>query len=201
MICERCLSGISVTLMLLLVAMPARSEEATPPMTFTYSDNWSKVSAPPPSGPYRSIHIDPRVPGQGSLPPLPGAVQPPQTWEEVQAETESSPPGAGTPAVVVQDEPLQQLRAPEVRSYGRMRPRQPAYSYPDRGGYPDHGYYPNRPQRPDYRDYRSRPPADYQDYRSRPPAGYYGAPARRQEQEVPPPPVYDAMMERYGTSR
>lgn len=38
--------------------------------TFRYSDEWALVSAPPPSGPYRLVHIDPRVPGQGIAPPL-----------------------------------------------------------------------------------------------------------------------------------
>jgi hypothetical protein len=39
-------------------------------LEFTYSDEWSVVSAPPPSGPYQAVHIDPRVPGQGITPPV-----------------------------------------------------------------------------------------------------------------------------------
>lgn len=52
-----------------LAAIPV-SGFAEQELEFTYSDEWSVVSAPPPSGPYRAVHVDPRVPGQGLIPPV-----------------------------------------------------------------------------------------------------------------------------------
>jgi len=52
-----------------LAAIPV-SGFAEQELEFTYSDEWSVVSAPPPSGPYRAVHVDPRVPGQGIIPPV-----------------------------------------------------------------------------------------------------------------------------------
>jgi len=185
MICNRCLSGVSLAFVF-MVATPAYSEEvAAPPSAFTYTDDWSLVSAPPPPGPYSAIHIDPRVPGQDSLPPLPGASQPPQAWEDVQEITESTPPAAGTPAVVTEEKPVQQLRAPQVRpqtqTQTRMRQQLPAYNYRVPG------HYPGRVNQPGYGN--------------RPPAGYYGTPYPQQTDEVPPPPVYDAQIRRPGAAR
>ncbi len=37
----------------------------------TYSDDWDLVSAPPPLGPYDAINLDPRVPGQNQVEPMP----------------------------------------------------------------------------------------------------------------------------------
>ena len=190
--CKRCLSGVSLGFVL-LAAAPANSEDVTAPSAFTYSDDWSLVSAPPPPGPYSAIHIDPRVPGQDSLPPLPGGEPLPQSWEDVQEITESMPPAAGTPAVDTREQPLQQIRAPQTRTQPqafpqpqtrpqpRMRPQQPAYNYPVPGHYPGRTNYPG--------------------YGNRPPASYYGAPHLQQSGEVPPPPVYDAMMRRSGAPR
>lgn len=180
MICKRCLSCVSLAFVLLATA-PAQSEEVTAPSAFTYTDDWSLVSAPPPPGPYSAIHIDPRVPGHDSLPPLPGGSGSPQSWEDVEEITESTPPAAGEPAVVTRDEPLQQVPAPQMRPQRRMRPQQPAYNYPAPG------------------HYRGR--TNYPGYGNRPPAGYYGSQYPQQTQEVPPPPVYDAMMRRPGAVR
>ncbi len=57
---------IGITLVLAITGV-ASADTTT---TYRYSDEWALVSAPPPSGPYRSVHIDPRVPGQGIAPPL-----------------------------------------------------------------------------------------------------------------------------------
>lgn len=177
MICKRCLSGIS-TVCLLLAVSPASSEEVAAPPEFTYTDDWSLVSAPPPPGPYSAIHIDPRVPGQDSLPPLPGG-QPPQLWEEVEEKTAATPPGAGVPDTASRDEPVQQMPGRHVRPQTRMRPQQPAYRYPVPGHYPGRSNYPA--------------------YRDMPPQGYYGSvPYPSQTEEVPPPPVYEDMMRRSG---
>lgn len=180
MICKRCLSGIS-TALVLLAASQASSEEMAAPAEFTYTDDWSLVSAPPPPGPYSAIHIDPRVPGQDSLPPLPATTQPPQAWEVIQEETTGTPPAAGVPDTVSRDEALQQLPTRRARPQPRMRPQRPAYDYPVPGHYPGRSGYPG--------------------YRSMPPAGYYGsAPYTNQTEEVPPPPVYDEMMRRPGAT-
>jgi hypothetical protein len=178
--CSRCLSGVSLALVL-LAAAPAYSEDMAAPSAFTYTDDWSLVSAPPPPGPYSAIHIDPRVPGQDLLPPLPVDNQPQQPWEEIQEITESTPPAAGTPAVVTEEKPLQQIRAPQTRPQSRMRPQQPAYNYPVPGHYPGRANYPG--------------------YRNMPPAGYYRSPYPQQAEEVPPPPVYDDLMRRSGVAR
>ena len=200
MICNRCLSGASLAFVM-LAAAPAYSEHATAPSEFTYTDDWSLVSAPPPPGPYSAIHIDPRVPGQDLLPPLPAASESTQAWEEVEEMTDSKPPAAGTPAVVTREEPVQELRAPQtrpesrpqvrsqarpqIRSQARTRPQRPSYNYQVPGNYPGRTNYPG--------------------YGNRPPAGYYRSPypqqAPQQTDEVPPPPVYDAMMRRSGAPR
>lgn len=187
----------------MLAAAPVYSEHEAAPSEFTYTDDWSLVSAPPPPGPYSAIHIDPRVPGQDLLPPLPAASEPAQAWKEIEEVTESTPPAAGTPAVETREEPVQeQLRAiqaqpqarPETRPQigsrarpqARMRPQRPAYSYQQVPG-----------------NYSGR--TNYPGYGNRPPAGYYRSPysqqAPQQTDEVPPPPVYDAMMRRSGAPR
>jgi hypothetical protein len=56
-------------LMLQLVTQPATGEEA-PAAQYKYSDEWSVISAPPPAGPYRSVNIDPRVPGESAVIPM-----------------------------------------------------------------------------------------------------------------------------------
>lgn len=56
--------------MLAVLAAIPFSGFAEQELEFTYSDEWSVVSAPPPSGPYRAVHVDPRVPGQGIIPPV-----------------------------------------------------------------------------------------------------------------------------------
>ena len=61
-------------LMLQLVTQPASGEEA-PATQYNYSDEWSVISAPPPAGPYRSVNIDPRVPGSSAVMPMP-VIQP-----------------------------------------------------------------------------------------------------------------------------
>lgn len=61
---------IATPVMLAVLAVMPVSAFAEKELEFTYSDEWSVVSAPPPSGPYRVVHIDPRVPGQGVTPPV-----------------------------------------------------------------------------------------------------------------------------------
>ena len=49
---------------------------------YTYHDDWAIVSAPPPPGPYQSVNVDPRIPGQEDVrtPFLSGFNQPPRPW-------------------------------------------------------------------------------------------------------------------------
>ncbi len=61
---------IVTPVMLAVLAVMPVSGFAEKELEFTYSDEWSVVSAPPPSGPYRVVHVDPRVPGQGITPPV-----------------------------------------------------------------------------------------------------------------------------------
>ena len=61
---------IATPVMLAVLAVMPVSGFAEKELEFTYSDEWSVVSAPPPSGPYRVVHIDPRVPGQWVTPPV-----------------------------------------------------------------------------------------------------------------------------------
>lgn len=61
-------SGFAM-LIVSLLAPPVFGEE--PALPYQYSNEWSLVSAPPPAGPYRSINIDPRVPGAGTVTELP----------------------------------------------------------------------------------------------------------------------------------
>ncbi len=42
-----------------------------PEPAYIYSDDWGLVSAPPPQGPYNAINLDPRLPGQDLVAPMP----------------------------------------------------------------------------------------------------------------------------------
>lgn len=171
------LPGVLMLLPLLQLPGVAVAQEAP----FTYSDDWSLVSAPPPPGPYQAVNIDPRVPGQDAIPPMTTDVETVQGWAEMPAEIDAAPPpAAGRPAASSAMESAVQHTAPG--SYG------PA---------PVPGAYDGRMQRPpEYRfpEPAGRPtPEQYTNYGNMPPSGYYRSPSVHMEQEVPPPPVYDAM--------
>jgi hypothetical protein len=146
---------------------------------YTYHDDWAIVSAPPPPGPYQSVNIDPRIPGQEDVTPfVSGFNEPPALGEQLPDDFMGAPPAAGTPS-----------------------PTAPA-AYPGKesdGHEPPPGYYRSR-------GYNQNRPAPVQDYRG--PYGYpqsgnyrYGyTPSpwsnqslQRPEDEVPPPPVYNRM--------
>jgi len=170
------LPGMLMLLPLLQAAAVAVAEDAP----FTYSDDWSLVSAPPPPGPYRAVNIDPRVPGQDAIPPMSTGAETFQGWEHLPPEIDANPPAAGRPALSPATQPPIQHEIP-----GNTGPA------------PVPGAYQDRMQRPP--DYRfSEPsgmtnPEQYTTYGNMPPSGYYRSPAVQMEQEVPPPPVYDAM--------
>lgn len=170
------LPGVLLLLPLLQAAPVVVAEDAP----FTYSDDWGLVSAPPPPGPYQAVNIDPRVPGQDAIPPMTTGAESPREWEQMPDEMVTNPPAAGRPALPSAAEPPIQHKVPG--SYG------PA-AVP--------GAYEGQMQRPpEYR--HSEPtgmpgPGQYSTYGNMPPSGYYRVPAVPMEQEVPPPPVYDAM--------
>jgi hypothetical protein len=175
---DRCgIAGMSVFLTLLLGAVSVTADPATGSTSFTYSEGWDIVSAPPPPGPYRAINLDPRIPGQDSIPLMP--VEEPPTG--IPAEALNNPPSAGAPALSkVPDEPAASVDAGQAvpsqqppGPYNRRMPAPPAFNYPAPARYPAQ--------------------SGYSGYRNLPPQGYYGAPVRRQPQQVPPPPVYDAL--------
>ena len=174
---RRGLTGVSFFLISLPVALPVMADAGAEPPGYTYSEDWAVVSAPPPPGPYRAINLDPRIPGQDSIPLMP--VEEPPTG--IPAEALNNPPSAGAPALSnVPDEPAASLDAGQAvpsqqppGPYNRRMPAPPAFNYPAPARYPAQ--------------------SGYSGYRNLPPQGYYGAPVRRQPRQVPPPPVYDAL--------
>jgi len=169
---KRGLVIITASLMLLLGAVPA--------MAFNYTDGWDMVSAPPPPGPYRAVNLDPRIPGQDVVPMM-SADEPPAATANVHSATAlpagalEHPPAAGAPA-------MQTAPPGPAASMGHAAPQFPG---PPRG-------YNMMPATPSFG--YPVPPRGYPGYRNMPPMGYYGAPVRRSPRQVPPPPVYDAMM-------
>jgi hypothetical protein len=169
------LPGVLMLLPLLQLPVVAVAQDAP----FTYSDDWGLVSAPPPPGPYQAVNIDPRVPGQDTIPPMSTDVETAEGWAEMPADMDAAPPAAGNPASVPAMEPPIQHRpggygpAPAPGAYdGRMQ-QPPDYQFPQPTGMPG--------------------PEPYTNYGDMPPSGYYRSPSVQMEEEVPPPPVYDAM--------
>jgi hypothetical protein len=164
-------------LVLLLPAAPVVVAEEAP---FTYSDDWSLVSAPPPPGPYQAVNIDPRVPGQDAIPPISTGAESFHGWEQLPAGIETNPPAAGRPSipptpseeVIPHSVPGEYRPAPVPGAYQERIPRPSDYRFPE----------PTGMQSPEHTTYGNMPPS-----------GYYKSPAVQMEQEVPPPPVYDAM--------
>jgi hypothetical protein len=109
-----------------------------------------------------------------------------EPFPDVNADTMANPPAAGRvemPSAAVQPpSPAAALmRPPGPGYYQPMRPAVPAYGYPGRSGYPGQGWS--------------------QGYRM-PPTGYYRAPeSRPREPEIPPPPVYEELQRRSGSSQ
>jgi hypothetical protein len=185
---DRCgLAATTVFLTLLLGVGPLMAGNSAGSAGFTYSEGWDVVSAPPPPGPYRAVNLDPRIPGQSMVPLLPVEGQPANAVSEkpvteIPAEALNNPPAAGAPARShAPAAPAARLNIeqaalppPVPGRYNRMMPAPPASNYPVPSRSPMQSGYPG--------------------YRNTPPMGYYGAPVRRPAQQVPPPPVYDAMM-------
>ena len=186
---RRRFTGIWLFLTTLPVALPVTADTVVESRGYHYSEGWALVSAPPPPGPYMAINLDPRIPGQDLLPLLP--VQGPATAvvseipaDSIPVEALENPPAAGIPAMPESGQrPAADLNAaratlppPVPGRYNRMMP---AYNYPAA---------PRYPVRTGSRNYRSTPPT-----------GYYGGAVPRAPQQVPPPPVYDAMINERGS--
>lgn len=170
------LPGVLLLLPLLQAAPVVVAEDAP----FTYSDDWGLVSAPPPPGPYQAVNIDPRVPGQDAIPPMTTGTESLQGWEQMPDEMVINPPAAGRPALPPDTEPSIQQKvqgnyapAPVPGAYEGRLQRPPDYRPPEPHGMPN--------------------PGQYSTYGNMPPSGYYRSPAVQMGQEVPPPPVYDAV--------
>mgnify|MGYP001546691943 CR=1 FL=1 len=180
---RRGLTELSILLTLLPVALPVTAENATGTSGFHYSEDWAVVSAPPPPGPYRAVNLDPRIPGQDVLPLLPlkqsAGTAVTEAPVEIPADVLEAAPAAGKPAMSETDDSpaadlgrgAAALPPPVPGRYNRMVPAQ---NYSATPRYPA--------------------PGGYSGYRNMPPPGYYGAQDWRNSQQVPPPPVYDAMM-------
>jgi len=184
---RRGVAATAVFLTLLLGVAPLMAGDSAGSEGFTYSEDWDVVSAPPPPGPYQAVNLDPRIPGHDMVPLLPiegqaASIVNELPVTEIPAEALNNPPAAGAPVRShAPDEPAARLNVeqaalppPVPGRYNRMMPAAPAFNYPYPSRYPMQSGYPG--------------------YRNTPPMGYYGTPARRPDQQVPPPPVYDAMI-------
>jgi hypothetical protein len=172
--------GLTPTLVLSADQPPAETEIQS--SYYTYHDDWAIVSAPPPPGPYQSVNIDPRIPGQEDVVPqfAGGLNASPAMNDQLPEDFMGAPPAAGIPSP----------------------PGAATYHGQDAIGYqPPPGYYSSR-------EYGARHSAPVQPYRSpyygypqpvNPRYGYQsqpwnGAPVQRTEDEVPPPSVYNRMV-------
>ena len=181
------LSGILSLLMSMTVGCAAML--ATPVVCASADrDDWRLVSAPPPPGPYRAVNLDPRVPGQEEIPGMgnrapetTGAA--PAAWRraDYQAPVNPAPmkrlPKMQPPVkrLPVMQAPMNQPLPRAPGDYQHRISRPPANAYPEVPGYPGE---------------RGR-----QDAGTMVPRGYYPSQPYPAESEVPPPPVYDAMMQ------
>lgn len=108
--------GVSICLVQLLASALTSAEGLKETKPFVYTDDWALVSAPPPPGPYNSVNIDPRVPGQDAAPPIP--VEPPSLMPmpDLPEAADTQPPAAGTQA------PESQTDIPEAAPFPGRQP-------------------------------------------------------------------------------
>jgi hypothetical protein len=147
---------------------------------YTYHDDWAIVSAPPPPGPYQSVNIDPRIPGQEDVitPFVNGFNEPPTLGEQLPDDFMGAPPAAGTPSQAAP------AAYPGQKSFGHEAP--PGY-------YRSRGYSQNRPAPvQNYRGPYGYPRSGNSRY-GYTPSPWSNPPLQRPEDEVPPPPVYNRM--------
>lgn len=131
------------------------------------TDDWSLVSAPPPPGPYRSVNLDPRVPGPEGIPMIGVAPVFSQPGESRAPVTPDAAPAAGGQANYQTQ--MNRLPPQVPGRYQSLRPRPPVNArYPAQVGRQNYGTMPSR--------------------------GYFPTHPYQAKEIVPPPPVYDAIM-------
>jgi hypothetical protein len=177
---RRCLGALlaiasNLSPVIVVAAGQATGETDVQSTFYTYHDDWAIVSAPPPPGPYQSVNIDPRIPGQEDVitPFVSGFNAPTDRGEPPPGDFMGEPPAAGLP------------------------------SPPSTGVYTGQGALGNNEPPPGYyssREYNQNRLAPAQEYQS--PYGYprytrspwSNPPMQRSEDEVPPPPIYNRMV-------
>ena len=161
----RSLSGSLFSLVSIVGAVSLLAATMTP--ASANSSDWSLVSAPPPPGPYRTVNLDPRVPGSEGVPMIgnaPGFSQPGRSRVPVIPD---AAPAAGGQANY--QAPMRHLPPQVPGRYQSLMPRPPVnVRYPAQVGRQNYGTMPSR--------------------------GYFPTHPYQAEEVVPPPPVYDAMM-------
>ena len=150
---------------------------------FQYSDDWKIVSAPPPPGPYSTVNVAPRVPGQDITRPVPRDLILTEPSSDIPEELgQVSPPGAGIPPQSADTRP------PSGRPAHTPPPPAGTYGRQDHGRYSGRGY--NTPGYTDY-TYRRTHPGYGQQYGPAYNQGYgYSYPrqyAPYGQQDIPPP--------------
>ena len=151
-----------------------------PTSSYTYSQDWAIVSAPPPPGPYQSVNVDPRIPGQEDviIPFVGGFTAPQGSGEQLPDDFMGAPPAAGVPSTEAPDAYSRQ------QSFGNQPP--PGY-YRSRGANQNwhaHGQ--------DYRGGYGYPPSGNPRY-VYPSSPWNNPTIQRAEDEVPPPSMYNRM--------
>jgi len=171
---QRLITSASLPLMLLLAAGGVTAAEqatdqqqalvdAPAPAAYTYNDDWGLVSAPPPQGPYNAINLDPRIPGQDLVTPMP---MPDIVSQEAPGPDTSAPeapasaPGTTGSAAVTASAPGQSSVPPQTpydyqpqpASQGRPPYAQVSPQAPQTAAIPEQAA-PGYAQRPDSRAY------------------------------------------------
>lgn len=164
---------------------------------YQYSDDWNIVSAPPPPGPYETVNVDPRVPGQDVARPVPKdlVVTQPAAGHVPADPAQMPPPGAGRPAVSVAPPATRSRQGytlpPPAGAYSRQGyGRPPASGYSPPGGYPGRQTYPGYGQayRQDYGQGYRQGYKQGQGYNRGYGYTYPGQYAPSRQQDIPPPP-------------
>ena len=215
MIKYRGIGCVPLVVLLQLVAPPAVGDQA--PFQYRYSDEWTLVSAPPPAGPYRSVNIDPRVPGAGAVTTMPMNIRMPETAEEAPAgaavaeamsapaEDRSLEPSGTLPEDAMTHPPAAGIAAPLPEIVTPLDAVSDAWQQHPGSRLPAPGYYGRMMPPPPAFNYptpmRYPRQAGYPGYPNMPPFGYYNPPVRSQEPEVPPPPEYYQRQRGYGDMR
>ncbi len=154
-------------------------DTGTQSSSYSYSNDWAIVSAPPPPGPYQSVNVDPRIPGQEDLriPFGSGLDTPRAQSEELPGDFMGAPPSAGTPArpmapgAYTGNEPSGDKSPPGTTDRKAITRAGPHRSRIIRV------HMVTRPQAIRVNGYAPSP--------------WYNSPGQRSEDEVPPPPLYN----------